>query len=327
MISLGAAMLGGSAISAAGSLLGGAIGSKTSNWPNFWADKNFRFQKNYARNGITWRVNDAKQAGIHPLAALGAASPGFSPVSGSGEFPNLAMGDAVQNMGQDIGRAVRGMANAEERELGLKLAREQVKQAEIETAMAQYQLNNQITGGNSQPNPPHPYVGPWANPLSESLGTTDHSRMSVIQPERLSSPSPKKLDQESGSHPSVKWQNQGDGLYPVMSNSYKQSSEDSFIQEAPWYYENFIKPITGTGGPKPTMQEVKTNWPSATGFYKDGVKIKPLFNNEKPPRGWFQAIQRLKLNAKYYWQKFDEAQKTYHGPFRRSKTYGGSGSW
>ena len=35
--------------------------------------------KQFAKRGIQWRVHDAKKAGLHPLAALGAQTTSFSP--------------------------------------------------------------------------------------------------------------------------------------------------------------------------------------------------------------------------------------------------------
>ena len=55
----------GSAIGAVGSLIGGNIASNNAN-------KQYEMQKEFAQNGIRWKVADAKAAGIHPLAALGA---------------------------------------------------------------------------------------------------------------------------------------------------------------------------------------------------------------------------------------------------------------
>ena len=53
--------------------------------------------------GIQWRVADAKAAGIHPLAALGATTP-----SGTGTARSIgvdhSMSNAVGKMGQHIGR-------------------------------------------------------------------------------------------------------------------------------------------------------------------------------------------------------------------------------
>lgn len=45
------------------------------------AQKNIDLQKEFAQNGISWRIADAAKNGISPLAALGASEPGFSPVT------------------------------------------------------------------------------------------------------------------------------------------------------------------------------------------------------------------------------------------------------
>lgn len=42
--------------------------------------KQIDYQKEYAQNGIQWRVADAKKAGLHPLYALGANTPTYTPV-------------------------------------------------------------------------------------------------------------------------------------------------------------------------------------------------------------------------------------------------------
>lgn len=41
--------------------------------------ENLKYQKEFAQHGISWRVDDARQAGLHPLAALGAQVTSFSP--------------------------------------------------------------------------------------------------------------------------------------------------------------------------------------------------------------------------------------------------------
>ena len=42
--------------------------------------RNYDMQKEFAQMGIQWRVADAKAAGLHPLAALGAAPAHASPM-------------------------------------------------------------------------------------------------------------------------------------------------------------------------------------------------------------------------------------------------------
>lgn len=75
------------------------------------AAQNIALQREFAQNGIQWRVADANAAGIHPLAALGASTTSFSPVSvGSTDLPDLS------SMGQNIGRALKAAMSGEDRE-------------------------------------------------------------------------------------------------------------------------------------------------------------------------------------------------------------------
>lgn len=64
-------------------------------------DNSLSAQKEFAQNGISWRVNDARNAGIHPLAALGAnvSSGPTMAVGNPGTAPQLGKFDylAVQN--------------------------------------------------------------------------------------------------------------------------------------------------------------------------------------------------------------------------------------
>lgn len=72
-------------------------------------------QKEFAQMGIRWRVEDATAAGLHPLAALGAAGAGYSPVVANlmgSESPKAA---AFKSMGQNVSRAMSATATAEER--------------------------------------------------------------------------------------------------------------------------------------------------------------------------------------------------------------------
>lgn len=90
--------IGGALISGGSSLLGGLFSSKS----NLKATKaQIAAQKEFAQHGVSWRVADAKQAGLHPLYALGAQTPSFTPMV----IPD-SMGPAISEAGQAIGRAV-----------------------------------------------------------------------------------------------------------------------------------------------------------------------------------------------------------------------------
>lgn len=69
-------------------------------------------QKEFAQHGISWRVQDAKNAGLHPLAAIGAAGASYSPTAIAGStgepYPGSPGSDMAQSlgaMGQSVGRA------------------------------------------------------------------------------------------------------------------------------------------------------------------------------------------------------------------------------
>lgn len=80
---------------------------------------NIDAQKEFAQHGIRWRVQDAIDAGIHPLAALGSPGASFSPVSVGDTSP----GRALSNFGQDVSRAVQATRTRDERALAdLRLA-------------------------------------------------------------------------------------------------------------------------------------------------------------------------------------------------------------
>lgn len=98
------------ALGAVGSIAGGLIGAHNSN--NI-AAQNIAMQKEFAQNGIRWKVEDAKRAGIHPLFALGANTSSFTPVGGySGDY---GVSDALSSMGQSIDRAKQAKMTPAER--------------------------------------------------------------------------------------------------------------------------------------------------------------------------------------------------------------------
>ena len=101
----------GSAVGAVGSIAGGLIGANaTANA----AGLSYEAQKEFAQNGIRWKVEDAKRAGIHPLYALGASTNGFTPVGGYGG--DYGISDAAAHLGQGFERAQQAKMTKEERD-------------------------------------------------------------------------------------------------------------------------------------------------------------------------------------------------------------------
>lgn len=101
----------GSVVSAVGSIAGGILGANSA---QNVASMNYEAQKEFAQNGIRWKVEDAKRAGIHPLYALGASTQGYSPTAGyTGDF---GISDAAAQLGQGYERAQQAKMTKEERD-------------------------------------------------------------------------------------------------------------------------------------------------------------------------------------------------------------------
>lgn len=120
--------IGGAAIGAVGSLIGGAINNHNA---NAQAALQYQHQKEFAQNGVRWKVADAQAAGIHPLAALGAQTFSYNPVAvGSSDG---GVSEALGRMGQGISRAVQAKQLQEERDLNKALTQANIDKVKAET--------------------------------------------------------------------------------------------------------------------------------------------------------------------------------------------------
>lgn len=86
--------------------------------------KNLRWQTKFARRAVQWKARDAKKAGLHPLAGIGAQTQAFSPSFQAGDYSgyNTAAqsiqqgGAAAANLyaqaGQNLGAGISDALNA-----------------------------------------------------------------------------------------------------------------------------------------------------------------------------------------------------------------------
>jgi len=125
-----------------GELLGGAA-SIVSNI--FGKNKEAKLQKEFAQNGIQWKVEDALKAGVHPLYALGANTMSYSPV-GIGD-----MGGAFQSMGAGVDRAMEATRDGPGR-IGKAVERLALERSGLEND----KLRAEIALTRSQIGPPMP---------------------------------------------------------------------------------------------------------------------------------------------------------------------------
>lgn len=127
---------GGDVLSAVGRLGGSLLSANSSSDA---AAKNLHYQKEFAQNGIRWRVADAKAAGIHPLAALGAHTQSYTPVFQGSDYGDLGLGE----MGQSINRAIQAKQTEAERKQQVALD-SQYRMAQIDLIKAQtYQVQEE----------------------------------------------------------------------------------------------------------------------------------------------------------------------------------------
>ena len=85
-------------------------GDNNSKWPERFAERQFSYAQRADANRIRWAVADAKAAGLHPLAALGASAGGGSfamPVQSSGSSWSAgdAVGSALDTLSRGAGQA------------------------------------------------------------------------------------------------------------------------------------------------------------------------------------------------------------------------------
>lgn len=129
------------------SLVGGLFGNAQKQQGQ---EREIALQREFAQNGLRWKVEDAKRAGIHPLAALGATGASYSPV-GLGDNDLAAVGSAV---GQDFGKAIDATRTAPERmgAVGAKLEALSLERASLENDLLRAQIMD-ITRPRTPPFP------------------------------------------------------------------------------------------------------------------------------------------------------------------------------
>lgn len=109
------------------------------------ASKEFQRQRQFAQEGIQWRVRDAMAAGVHPLYAIGANTPTYSPA----QFVDPGFSSAFGSMGQALGRSARAGSSADTNEmidLQKQLLRAQIGREQANTAATWSRIDERLQG-------------------------------------------------------------------------------------------------------------------------------------------------------------------------------------
>lgn len=246
-----------------------------------WNREQFDWQKLLATDGIRMRVADAKAAGLHPLAALGGGSAGYSPTTligsnvpdGGGSSRGPDIGAALANMGQGIGRAVAATSTPEEKvESAFEMTRKRqmIEKGDLENAYLAAQISK-IT------NPAQ--VGPG---LPSNVGPFGGGQVIPGQPNTYE-PKPPEIENREGrgaqnttagpAQPEVTLHRTATGLAPVMSKSFKGEGDLSEPLSMQWLLRNQLVPMAGGNAGKPTLNRIQAEWPGATGAYWDYIRF------------------------------------------------------
>lgn len=107
-----------------GSVIGGVIGGGLNYFSQQKAnEENIKAQREFAQNSISWKVEDAKRAGVHPLAALGA--------SGYQASPSFMSADVGSPVGNGISQGLSKVGQALD-ENAVKMSELQLQNQELE---------------------------------------------------------------------------------------------------------------------------------------------------------------------------------------------------
>lgn len=233
-------LIGAAGIAAGASLLGGLFGKKSQDQANRQALENARLdrelQTKFAKEGIRWRVEDAKLAGLHPLYALGGTGATYTP-SALQLDSRSPVGEGLAAAGQDIGRAVAATSTIRER--GHEMTRLGITNAQLQNDL----LRSRIAINRASLGPGFPSASPN---MVDGQGNTPI----IDEPQRRTGPG-EKMHQEPGAITDVGFAKTSTGYAPIPSENVKERIEDQFLPETAWAIRNYGKPNIGTGSPPP----------------------------------------------------------------------------
>lgn len=222
----------GSILSAAASIGSSLLGKSQ-------ADKNAKLQKQFAQEGVQWKVADAKKAGIHPLYALGAQTHSFTP-SGVGDW-TAGIGQA----GQDIGRAIDATQSTSQRADSFTRQYQtlQLQNMGLQNEMLASRIATIKQAGHPPPAPGDQYMldgqvqsGVKTNPL------------------KIESSAPGNKTQEASTvHELGFMRGLGDTYSPVKSKDATDRLEDDHIGNFIWSLRNRVLPSIGINQNPPNL--------------------------------------------------------------------------
>lgn len=273
----GAAM--GSVVPGIGTMVGAGIGLLGGVASNLFQGKQqeegYANQREALQNSISWRVADARRAGIHPLYALGAQPMNISPIINQDNI-----GPAVQQMGQSISDVQKNAVT--EHQKMMQFAEYQVLQSQMnrndaEAELARTQAQRIATERNNI-NPPglgvHNEMG--QNPTGGGTGFYD-----VKAAEEISA-KPDKAWSSAGKNPGYQLRYMDNGLPMYLPIAEGDSPEETISEMHPLTWAGLLLRNSRIFGPGWMEDMVKSRYLgiSPDRAYKDNQRKRkyPLSN-------------------------------------------------
>lgn len=264
----------GAIIGAGSSLLGGLLGDssekKAYKRQKKLLKKQYEYQKEFARKGIQWKVMDARDAGIHPLYALGANTVSYTPQS-VGDVGGNSLGAGIASAGQELGRSISASSSAQDRTVQDRMQTLGVKRMELENELLESQINGSRIANLRQAggNPAMPVPGQkW---LLDGQGQTP---LYEPQPFKPTASAPGAGFSEPGPITWTGYAQTPTGLSPVPSDDVAQRIEDNILMQAEWYLRNRIAPVFGSKSSRPPTSPGAGNEWSYDPLNFEWVKVK-----------------------------------------------------
>lgn len=230
-------------IAAGGSVAGAAISaSENAEAQREINEKNIQLQKEFAQQGVRWKVADAEAAGIHPLYALGAQTHSFTPLQVGGD---VSIGSGLAAAGQDISRAIHATQTQDERED--KFAALKLENASLQNDLLRAQISK-LNQGQSGPSFPGSGAGLMLDGQGNSRPT---SGLVVDKPLERTVSQPGRPYQEAGAVSDYGYVKTPHGYAIVPSKDVKERIEDQMIPETSWAVRNQLLPNFSPGSHMP----------------------------------------------------------------------------
>lgn len=250
----------GELISAGTKILGGFLGQneaeKAREAQSQHIAQQMALQKEFAKSGIRWRVEDAKRAGIHPIYALGSSGASYTPVSAN-FAADTSVPSAMAAAGQDLGRAINATRSGTERVDAFTKAAQALtlEKGSLENEVLRLELASKTARLRQQTNPAMPISDNWLIPgQAETLVAPKDSPL-----ERVVS-APGAPHQEHAAIGDVGFARTKTGYAPVPSKDVKERIEDNLIQEVMWAVRNNIMPSLGFYDPPKFKPDEGKKW-------------------------------------------------------------------